>query len=413
MRSNIHYGWFILLLAFFALLSVQGVRLSFGAFMQPWEATFGVDRGTISAIAMVSFFVFGISQPIYGKILARFGMRHIFAGSALLIGLSLIGVRYATELWQVMVLYGIIASIGFGGASNVTASLAVTNWFVKRRGFAFGLMSSGSSFGQLLVVPASLWLITLVGWEMTSWIFGLAITLVIAPLLYLFLRNNPQDVGLAPYGADPAANETAATVHVETAPVTLRVLLDRRFLFLALPFFVCGYTTTGLIDTHLIPYAHEHGFSTQTTGTAFSLLAAFNIAGTLLSGQLADKWNNRAFLAGLYIMRALTVILLTMTDQIALLYLFAALFGLVDFATIAPTMMLATNYFKRFAVGIVIGWIYLLHQLGSAAGAYVTGWLYDVSGQYETGMIIGVALLIVASALCLMLPKPQTETASP
>lgn len=164
-------------------------------------------------------------------------------------------------------------------------------------------------------------------------------------------------------------------------------LKTRNFWFLAIPFIICGYTTTGLMDTHLIPISHDHGFSTNITGAAVSLLAAFNIIGTLCSGQIADHFSNRKFLALLYFIRGLSIILLLLTDQWLLLMIFALSFGLVDFATFAPTTMLASEYFKNQSVGLVIGLLSLGHQIGSALGAFIPGLLYDMTGDYSIALL--------------------------
>jgi MFS family permease len=407
MVKRLHYGWVILLLSFIALLSVQGVRLSFGAFIQPWENEFSTDRGTISFIAMLSFIVYGITQPIVGKLIDRLGVRKTISFSALIVGLSIIMTFFVTSTWELMLLYGVIGSIGFGGASGVAASVAVTHWFVKKRGLALGMITAGTSAGQLVLVPASLLLVESVGWKPTVLILGALLTVVVFPVLLLFFRNSPSEKGVRSYGED-LGNPSDEKPREKVEDMTLRGIRTRIFWFLALPFFVCGYTTSGLMDTHLIPYAHDHGFSTDVTGAAVSLLAAFNIVGTLVSGQIADYWNNRRFLGFLYGMRGISIILLMVTDQPYLLFAFAILFGLVDFATVAPTSMLAAEYFKRYSVGMVIGWLYLSHQVGSALGAYIPGVLYDWTGGYSFSLLSAIVLLAGASILSLLLP----ETAS-
>ncbi len=178
MRNRIHYAWIVLGLSFLALLSAQGVRLSFGAFMQPWEEEFSTSRGVISLVAFISYAIFGLSQPFIGRLIDQYGVRYILSFSVLLIGLSTIATFFATSPWQLMVIYGIIASIGFGGASNVAGSVAITNWFVEKRGFAIGLMSAGSAGGQLLLVPLSLFMIGKLGWQNTVLILGLFLILV-------------------------------------------------------------------------------------------------------------------------------------------------------------------------------------------------------------------------------------------
>lgn len=418
MEKKIHYAWIVLFVTFLALLAVQGVRLSFGAFIEPWETEFSMDRGTISLISTLSFIVYGISQPVVGKLVDRFGARMILSVSALLVGISIALTYFVTAPWQLFLLYGVIASLGVGGASNVAATVVVTNWFQERRGLAFGLMEAGFSVGQMIVVPASLFLIHWYDWQMAVAVLGAFLILIVFPVLLLLLRNHPSEKGIQPIGGDRAAEGTEnGTDESPGGQLAENVFRTRRFWFLILPFFICGFTTTGLMDTHLIPFAQLCGFSAVVTGSAVSLLAAFNTLGTLLSGVVADRWSNKKFLALLYAARAATIVLLLVfvsdpelllvfAAHPSLLFLFSISFGLVDFATVAPTQMLATQYFNKQSLGFIVGWLFLSHQLGSALGAYLPGLLFSQTENYNMSFYIAVVLLVGASVLNLLLPEP-------
>lgn len=419
-RFRVHYAWVILVLTFVALLAAQGVRLSFGAFMTPWESEFSTNRSVISLVAFISYIVFAISQPYVGRLIDKYGIRHILSWSILLIGLSTILTFFTTGPFQLMIIYGVIASVGFGGASNVAGTIAVANWFADKKGMAMGLMSAGTAAGQLVLVPLSLFLIDQLGWKTTVIVLGSFLIFIVFPLLLLFIRSNPSDLNITAYGAKEEAEKSLNGQKKETAKETLTIfqLMRRKeFMFLMLPFFVCGVTTTGLMDTHLIPFAQYCGFTPGITGAAVSLLAGFNIMGTIASGFLADRWNCRMILGFLYGVRALTIVILLIIvndaslfgffiSQSHLLIMFAISFGVVNFATVAPTMKLATEYFKHLSVGAVIGWIYLSHQLGSALGSFVPGVLFDLTGSYDSSFIASIVLLAGASALSILLPKP-------
>lgn len=406
--KKLHYGWIILILAFLGLLAVQGTRTTFGAFIQPWETAFSTNRETMSLIAMLSFIIYGLSQPIMGKLIDHYGVRTIFSGSALLVGISTILTYFATSIWHIAFLYAIISSIGYGGASGVAATVAVTQWFQEKRGFALGVITAGSSAGQLIFVPLVLLLINKFGWQTATFTLGLFLILFTFPILAIFFRSSPSDKGLKPYGEGiytAAIDNNVSHVSSSSKRVSMAIIKNSRFWFLAIPYLICGYTTTGLMDTHLISYTHGHGYSDAITGTVVSLLAAFNILGTVLSGFLADRWNNRIFLACLYMIRAITMVILLVSGHYYMLLLFSILFGLVDFATIAPTSMLAADYFKGYSVGYVLGLLYLSHQVGSALGAYIPGLLFQTTGDYNLSLIMAVILLILASTLSLLLPS--------
>ncbi|MCE0738906.1 MFS transporter [Bacillus sp. G16] len=406
--KRLHYAWIIVSVTFLILLAVQGVRLSFGAFVEPWERQFSMDRGTISLISTLSFIVYGISQPVIGRLVDKWGARAVLSWSALLTGVSIFLTYFVTSPWQLFLLYGLGVSLGVGGASNVAASVLVVNWFSKKRGLAFGIMEAGFGAGQMLLVPGSLMLIHWFSWRLTVVVLGLLLMVIVFPAALLMLRNNPSEKNAEPIGG-------LAEAEKETAPKTPALSVTgmfhmRQFWFLILPFLICGFTTVGLMDTHLIPFSHDHGFSTTVTSAAVSLLAGFNIAGILLSGIVADRWSSRKILCFLYAVRALSIVILIYSHEPYLLLAFSILFGLVDFATVAPTQMLATQYFQNYSIGLMIGWLSLAHQIGSALGAYVPGVIYTVTGEYTLAFYLSIGMLVLASVMNAMLREPASVT---
>ncbi len=423
MKLKIHYAWIILLLTFFTLLAAQGVRLSFGAFIEPWETDFSTNRGVITLISFISYIVFAFTQPYVGKLIDRFGVRPIISISILLIGFATISTFFATSPWQLIVIYGVIASIGFGGASNVAGAIIIANWFKEKKGFALGLMSAGTAAGQLFLVPAALLLIHQLGWRSTVLVLGFFLTVIVFPLIFLFLRTHPREKNLQAYGESNEVrhekNEQNIKTEIKQSLSIFQLFKRKDFMYLAFPFFVCGVTTTGLMDTHLIPFAQLCGISTTVTGAAVSLLAGFNILGTAFSGYLADRWSCRHMLFGLYGVRLLTIILLLVIlsdlsligifiTQSHLLLIFAISFGIVNFATVAPTIKLATDYFQGASVGSVIGWLFLGHQFGAALGSFIPGVLFEMTGGYTISFVASIILLVIASYMSIRLPKTQT-----
>jgi sugar phosphate permease len=405
MKIKFHYGWIIIFITFLALLAVQGVRLSFGAFVQPWEKDFSIDRGTISLISTLSFIVYGLSQPVMGRLVDKLGPRLILSVSTLIVGISIFLTSFVQQPWQLFVLYGIFVSIGVGGASNVAATVLVTKWFNEKRGLALGIIEAGFGAGQMLLVPGSLLLINWLDWKLTVIILGVLLAVIVFPVVILLLRNDPHEKGLLPIGGNIREDKSSNTANTNRNFSIWDAFRQRQFWFLILPFGVCGFTTTGLMDTHLIPISHDHGFSTGVTSAAVSILAGFNIIGILLSGIFADRWSCRKILFGLYAARALSIVILLNTHNPALLLGFAVLFGLVDFATVAPTQLLATQYFKNHSIGFILGWLSLSHQIGSALGAYLPGLFYSHAGSYNMSFYLSIIILVMAAIFSIMLPK--------
>lgn len=413
--KRVHYAWVVLGLCFFGLLAAQGARLSFGAFITPWEADFGVDRATVSFVSFISFLVYGFTQPLVGRLVDRFGSRLVLSLSVLLVGLSLSATALSRGVLELTLIYGVVASLGFGGASGVAASVAVTRWFSVNRGLAFGILEAGMAAGQFVMVPTSLVLIGALGWRGAVLALGAFCALVVFPILLLLLRSAPAAVGARPYGGEAAADTRSDTGAVQKSGSGLgAVFASRAFWGLALPFFICGVTTTGMIDTHLVPFAHDHSFGTGVAGTAVALLAAFNIIGTLASGPLADRFDNRRILATLYSVRALSLLLLLAADRPGVLFAFGIVFGLVDFAVLAPVNVLASRYFQGQSLGFMFGVLSLCHQLGSAVGAYVPGLLYTLTGSYTVSFVTAALGLLIGAAFSVTLPKagwPRSSSA--
>ena len=408
-----HYAWVVLGLCFVTLLAAQGVRFSFGAFVTPWEDDFGVSRGAVTSISFVSFLLYGLTQPLVGRLADAWGAKRLLLVGVLLVGISILLTFLAQNAWQLMALYGVLATLGFSATSPVVASVAITRWFQAKRGLAFGLIEAGAATGQLVLVPGSLLLIEWLGWRQTSLLLGLGLCLVVLPLLALFLSSSPSAKGLEAFGDKPKSDR----VGEEAQPLTLAsptrpAWRTRDFWFLLLPFFICGATTTGLMDTHLIPYAHDHGFTSVTTSLAVTVLAAFNIFGTLVSGVLADRWDNARILGFLYLGRAASLVVLVFARDPLTLVSFAALFGLVDFATLAPTQLLATKRF-RGGIGTIFGYLFMSHQLGSAVGSFVPGLIYDLTGGYLASLSGAMTLLLVASVLSFALSLRPPSTLKP
>jgi sugar phosphate permease len=403
-----HYAWTVLALCFFAILCAQGVRLSFGAFVRPWEEAFGASRGSIALIGSLSFLVYGGSQPFVGRAVDRFGIRRTLAVSTLIVAAGLALSAAAQTTWQLALTYGVVASLGFGGASGVAASVAVTYWFTARRGLAFALVEAGFGAGQLLLVPTALFVVSAAGWRATLLAGAAILTVVVAPILWRRLRDRPEDVGLEPIGGPLAPTPTdPATGAAAPAAIGLRGLArSRGFWSLAVPFFVCGITTTGFVDTHLIPLAQDRGIPSATAGLAVALLAAANVTGILASGPLADRVDNRLLLAALYGTRGVSFVVLALLVSGPALVGFAMLFGLVDFAVVAPTQSLAARYVEPRTVGLAFGCLNAVHQLGSAVGAWLPGVAFDRTGSYDQVLVVSIVVLAAAALTCLTLPRP-------
>jgi sugar phosphate permease len=259
----------------------------------------------------------------------------------------------------------------------VLGAVVANRWFETRRGLVIGMLTASAATGQLIFLPAAAWLIEHHGWRMAviPVFCSCALTAVLA---CLFIRDRPQELGIAAYGADPTANPPTLPSRHMTILEPLRMLADastnRTFWVLAGTFFICGLSTSGLIQTHFISLCGDYGLSAVPAASVLAMMGAFDFVGTILSGYLSDRYDNRKLLFWYYGLRGLSLFWLPhSTFTLYGLSLFAMFYGLDWIATVPPTVKLAGTAFGRERAGMVFGWIFAAHQLGSATAAYGAG----------------------------------------
>jgi MFS family permease len=387
-ERELPYAWVIVALAFFALAVAMGIRSTIGLLVHPWEKEFGWDRAAVSLTASFGFLAYGLAQPLAGRWADRYGPRLVFTGSLALLGLSTAAVGLIQNLWQAYLIFGIGLMAAVGGASNVTAAVAIARWVRRKKALAMGIAMAGAAAGQLVLVPAIAAFMKTAGWRFAFIWSGAAVLLISVPLLFFFLKDDP------PGRAEARAAQDAADGRPQRLSELAR---QKNFWWLMGSFWVCGVTTAGLIDPHLIPYAEDIHIDTITAATAFGVLGTFNVMGTLFAGAISDRWGHTRVLGWVYAGRALTLVFLPFVREPAMLFVFAVAFGIVDFATVPPTTALSTTLFGRRSGGTVVGLVSLSHQVGSALGSYAGGLIHDLAGSYVL-FFLGGALLCAAAA---------------
>lgn len=404
-KNQIHYGWIVLAAVAVVMFAGSGVRSSFGVFIRPMEEEFGWSRTELSLVASLSLFLYGAVGPFVGRFADRWGPRKVLAAAAVLLGLGTLGSSLVSSLPQLYFTAGIVTSIGAGGAALSVAASAVARWFDERRGLALGAAGAGVAAGQLLIVPLVMTISVAYGWRESLLILGVGMFVLILPLALLLVRNSPQDMGLAPYGAsephstrpagDPAAERTSIRQAVKTFP----------FWLLAGSFWVCGYTTSGLVLTHFIPHATEHGFYPGQAAQALGIMGALNIIGTFASGWVCDRFGAKGPLAGYYLLRGVSLLFLPFVGTLPGLFAFSAIYGLNYISTVPATTSLTARIYGRYSVGELSGWIFLSHQVGAAVGSFFGGYAYDHFHNYTLAFHSAATLAFLAVGLVLLIPE--------
>jgi predicted MFS family arabinose efflux permease len=274
-----------------------------------------------------------------------------------------------------------------------------------------GLFSGAGSAGQLVFVPSMMALVVVTGWRGAVLLMTASAAALLIPVLF-WLRDRPADVGLHPFGQSGEASAAERAEDARTTPLALAAR-TRDFWLLAGSFFICGYTSNGLIGTHLIPHAVEHGFTEVTAAGTVGLMGAMNIVGTLASGWLTDRYDNRRLLAAYYGFRSLAILALPFIVEVPMLLLFAVVYGLDWIATVPPTANLTATIFGRASLGTVYGWIFFGHMVGAALAAYAGGFFRSVLGDYHMVFLSAAALGFVAVALSLSITPSRARVVEP
>jgi MFS family permease len=421
-RQSLYYGWILLAAVVFVVLAGSGIRAVFGVFIKPIEAEFGWTRQQLSGAAALSLFVLGAVGPAVGWLADIWGPRRVMLLAATTLGMGTILASFVGHLWQLYASAGVLMAIGAGGLSMATISTIAARWFVARRGLILGILGGAMSAGQMLIVPLSMVIIHLYGWRSSFLWLGIGVLLEALPLILAFIRDDPKDMGLEPYGkGTPAGRVFGGAPDERRVPVSEAMGIPA-FWLLAITFFVCGYTSNGLVLTHLIPHAAEHGFSEMHAAQALGLMGAMNIVGTVLSGWICDRYGRKGPLAFYYGVRGLSLIFLLYVWNVPSLHIFAAIFGLNYISTVPPTTTMTANIFGRLSVGALSGWIFFSHQVGSAIGAWAGGAIFDATGSYSWAFLSAAVMAFMAAGLSLLIKevpvgaKPtrrQTPTGAP
>lgn len=403
--ARIHYAWVIVGITFVTLLVAQSIRSTPGLLTLPLEAEFGWDRASISLAVAISLIAFGLGGPLGGATLDRFGPRRVLIAGCVLIAGGIWALTQLRELWQFYLIWGLVIGLGTGAAGNVVSGVVAHRWFRTHQGLVIGALGAAVSAGQLIFIPTIAAVLVSTGWRPAISILAVALVVVLVPLL-LFMRDKPEDMGLKPFGEGATSRSRERVLDTRGTPLRAAVG-TRDFWLLAGSFFVCGYTSNGLIGTHLIPHAVEHGFTEVAAAGTLALLGSLNIVGTLASGWLTDRYDPRKLLALYYGFRATSLFALPFIYELQWLVLFAIVYGLDWVATVPPTVNLTAARFGRASLGTLYGWIWFSHMMGAALAAYAGGFFRVLLGDYHLMFISAGIMGFIAVNLALRISAPR------
>jgi MFS family permease len=381
------------------LTIASGARFVFGVVLKPLSEQFGWSRAELTGAVMVGMIVISICQPLVGYLVDRVSPKRVLVAGLGLLGLALIPFSFATQLWQVYLLYGVLTSFGLAAASPVLATTIIGRWFTDRRALALSLATSGSAFGQLLVVPIATWIVIQTDWETAYRTMAIALLAIALPLTALVLRDAPR----------PQPGSDAAVAADSQSGMTLREALAHPvFWVLAFGFLVCGWTMA-FPNTHFLAYADDMGMSIMHAANTVSVTAIFSVIGSLILGIAADRTQRSGVLALTYALRGVAFVLLLLLPGGNMLYVYGLVLGISWTSTTPLTAAIAADRYGPRHLGVIFGTLFTFMNLGFGAGALLDGIIFESMGSYERALDINVLLGLVAAVGVALIPYLGAE----
>ncbi|WP_424213843.1 MFS transporter [Streptomyces sp. BI20] len=405
--GRVHRAWFVAAVAFVTIVGAAAFASLPGLLIEPLHAEFGWSRGTIGFAVSVNMALYGLTAPFAAALMDRFGIRRVVCVALAVIALGALGTVGMTAAWQLVLGWGVLVGLGSGSMALAFAATVTNRWFTARRGLVTGVLTAAGAAGQLVFLPLLAWIVTEFDWRRAAVVVALT-ALAVIPLVWTLLRDHPADVGLAPYGGRWAPRPAPVTGAARrTVRVLFRAARTGPFWLLAGTFAICGASTNGLIRTHFVPAAHDHGMPVTAAAGLLALIGLFDVVGTIFSGWLTDRFESRRLLAVYYALRGLSLLLLPMLLAPSVrppMLFFIVFYGLDWVATVPPTLALCRQHYGADSA-IVFGWVLASHQVGAAVVAFAGGVARDVFGSYDPVWYASGALCALAAVMAMVLRR--------
>ncbi|MGV1873810.1 MFS transporter [Agrobacterium rosae] len=415
---KLHYGWVVAATTFLTMLATAGAMGSAGVMIQPLHQEFGWDIADISTAMAVRLVLFGLLGPFAAAFMNHFGIRQVVSTALGMIVFGIVASFFMTEVWQLLLLWGVVIGVGTGMTALVLGATVATRWFSKRRGLVIGLMTASNATGQLVFLPLLAALTEAYGWR-TALTMTVAVLAIAFTLVLLLMRDHPADVGLPAYGettiSKPPKHDHKILTTLGSPLVTLKSVSGSPvFWVLFGTFFICGLSTNGLIQTHWISICGDFGMAAVTAAGTLAVIGIFDFVGTIFAGWLSDRYDNRILLFWFYGLRGLSLIYLSFSGFSTIeLSVFAIFYGLDWVATVPPTVKLAAENFGREKAGLIFGWVFAGHQFGAATAAFGAGWFKSDYDTYMPALQIAGVMCLLAAVAVMLLKKPGAAAMAP
>jgi sugar phosphate permease len=397
-------------MALIGSLSMALATLNFGLFIRPMGDDLGISRSMFGWAQTARQTVGGLTSPVIGKIIDRIGSRVLIAIGILITGLAVGSLGFIQNQWQLIALFACMGIVATGGPANLTTTVPIAKWFIKKRGRAMALVGVGPFAGGILIVPFTQYLISSFGWR-NAWIVLATLSIsVIIPLSLIFIRRQPEDLGLTPDGIiqdEQLVDVLSVNVTTEISWNLNEVIHNNKFWVLVtiFSFVMFSVSSAGL---HRIPNFVDKGLEPGLIALGMSLDALAGGVSIFLFGFVSERIPVRYIGSFAYILLALAIYLSVVGDTVILMFLHFIIFGMGIGGMMFINSYLWANYFGRENLGSIRGLVMPLTLISSGIGPPLAGYMRDITGTYNFIWLFGIVLLLI-SALTLGVTKPPIK----
>ena len=399
------YGYNIVAAGFTIQAICIGAMFAYGVFFKELQLEFGWSRATISGASSLAFFIMGAAGILAGRLNDRIGPRILIVASAGFLGLGYLLMSRMQTSWQLYLLYGVMAGIGFSTHDVITLS-TVARWFVKRRGMMSGIVKVGTGSGQLFGPMIATMLLALYGWRNSNLIIGAVILVALVAVAQL-MRRDPQGMGLLPDGGSEAADGSASVI--EDPGFTLKEAVHmKQFWTLCITEFaiLCCLLT---VIVHIVPFARDLGLSPAVAAGVLSTIGGVSIVGRIVMGTAIDRIGGKCALIICLIVLFCGLIVLQLTAEAWMLFLFAVIYGFAHGGFFTAVSPMVAELFGTGSHGLLFGIILFSGTVGGAVGPLMAGRTFDVTGSYQIVFLVLSVLTLIGSVLMILLRPISTR----
>lgn len=411
-RPRIHRAWFVAAVTFVTIIGAAAFRSLPGLLIDPLNEEFGWSRGTIGLAVSINLALYGLTAPFAAALMDRFGIRRVVAVALVVIAAGSGLTVWMDSAWQLLLCWGLLVGLGSGSMALAFAATVTNRWFTARRGLVTGILTAASASGQLIFLPLLSWIVEAHKWRPAAVTVALA-ALAVVPFVWLLLRDHPADVGTTPYGSEEFAEKPPPVTGAarRTVSVLFKAARTGPFWLLAGTFAICGASTNGLVQTHFVPAAHDHGMPITAAASLLAVVGVFDVVGTVASGWFTDRFDTRRLLAVYYALRGISLLFLPMLLAPSVhppMIFFIVFYGLDWVATVPPTLALCREHYGEDSA-IVFGWVLASHQVGAALVAFLGGVARDTFGSYDVVWYASGALCAAAALMALVIRRRHVD----